>query len=742
MYLSFGEKPGPGRGTTDWRIQPGGDFSSIVPLSKTFGFTVSGIYFSRFQQSESSQPTWSPISTNNVAGTATNPALISYRIPNAPAILARESFSVTADWKFRPTDVLTVGVQHTGTDQFTDIVDQTWAVGTVAAYDRSFTRGNPGAGTITWSTGSRRKSGTTSFAHLKWRHTGAVWQFDGGGAYSRSTNHYRDVDKGFFEQVTYTQRNLAIAFTEINPTRPGTLTATTPAGAPVDGTDINQASVSNTRSNQGDVLAVIGSVHLNARRSFATRFPLSLKTGVDLRVEDRDMRNPQLSHTFVGPDRVANTADDVVGRYDLEAVGYSGQHMAWELPARRWQSTEKLWRLYQQNPSWFVLNETSAISTSANNSRQITETISAGYLRADARFIDNRLWLVGGVRYERTEDDGYGVLNDLRATYRQDAEGNLILVNGRPVRVTTDPVELARLQYKDRGAHAVRSYDDLYPSLNATYNLRDNLLLRAASARTLGRPNFQQIIPGVTVSDPTSSSKTVTVNNTGLKPWTANNYDVSLEYYFNRGGMASLGAFRKDIANFFGATRTPMTPELLAQYDLPDDYLDYDLITQTNVGDARVTGFEYSFRQQLDALHPLARGVGLFLNGTEMQLSGSTTADFSGFTDRTVNWGVSFSRPRFSAKLNWNLTGRRRNTPLTGVNVPPGVYSYTAERVQLDVSLEWRMHRRMSVYLTARNVANTPLKTEFYNDITPEYARLRQIDRFGAAYTFGMKGTF
>ena len=125
-----------------------------------------------------------------------------------------------------------------------------------------------------------------------------------------------------------------------------------------------------------------------------------------------------------------------------------------------------------------------------------------------------------------------------------------------------------------------------------------------------------------------------------------------------------------------------------------------------------------------------------------MQLSGSTTADFSGFTDRTVNWGVSFSRPRFSAKLNWNLTGRRRNTPLTGVNVPPGVYSYTAERVQLDVSLEWRMHRRMSVYLTARNVANTPLKTEFYNDITPEYARLRQIDRFGAAYTFGMKGTF
>ena len=73
MYLSLGRKSGPGEGTTGWRIQPGGDFSYIVPVSKTVGFTVSGIYFSRFQSSYSSQPTWSPTGTNNAAGTAANP---------------------------------------------------------------------------------------------------------------------------------------------------------------------------------------------------------------------------------------------------------------------------------------------------------------------------------------------------------------------------------------------------------------------------------------------------------------------------------------------------------------------------------------------------------------------------------------------------------------------------------------------------------------------------------------------
>ena len=744
MYLALGEKSGPGKGTTGWRIRPGLDFSYIVPVSKTFGFTFNGTYFSRFQQSYSSQPTWSPIATNNVAGTATSPALLSYRLPSAPAILSRESFSVTADWKFTPRDVLSAGASYSGTNQFTDIVDQTWTVGSVAVgnYGPDFTRGNAGAGSVSYSTQSRRKAGATIFTNAKWRHTGPVWKIDAGGAYSTSTVHYRDVDEGFFEQAAYTLRSVTVNFSGISAIRPATMSAATPAGVPVDGTSINHATIGSARSNQADVLAVVGSVHVNARRDFDLGIPLTLKTGIDLRREERDMRNPQLSRNFVGPDRVANTADDVVGRHDLEATGYSGQHMAWGLEPRRWQSTAKLWALYQQRPEYFVLNETSAISTSANNSRKITETVSAGYLRADARLFQNRLWLVGGARYERTDDDGYGVLNDLRATYQQDAAGNLILVNGRPVRVPTDAVALARLQYKDRGAHAKRDYADLYPSFNATLNLRENLIARFAYAKTLGRPNFVQIIPGTTVSDPTAATRTIRVNNTGLTPWTADNWDVTLEFYPNKGGLFSVGAFRKDIADFFGSVTTIATAEQLEQYGLSDDYVGYNLVSQFNIGDARVTGVEYAWRQRLEFLPNWARGVGLFFNGTEMQLSGATTADFSGFTDRTINWGVSLDRPRFSTKLNWNYTGPRRQTAVVGANVPAGTYTYLKSRLQIDVNVEWRLSRRLGVYATVRNLTNMSNVTEAYAPNTPAYARTRQIDLFGAAYTFGLKGSF
>ena len=194
------------------------------------------------------------------------------------------------------------------------------------------------------------------------------------------------------------------------------------------------------------------------------------------------------------------------------------------------------------------------------------------------------------MRFEHTRDEGEGVLNDLRATFQQDSRGNLLrTAGGAPIPKPGSAVELARLQYTDRGARADRSYGDPYPSLNATFNVRDDLILRGGWARTLGRPNFGQIIPGTTVTSPAAAVRTISVNNTALRPWTADNFDLSVEWYPGRTGLVSLGLFRKDIADFFGQVRLPATPEILANHGLDETYLDYEVISQTNVGRARVT---------------------------------------------------------------------------------------------------------------------------------------------------------
>ena len=146
----------------------------------------------------------------------------------------------------------------------------------------------------------------------------------------------------------------------------------------------------------------------------------------------------------------------------------------------------------------------------------------AGYLRADASFFSYRLKLAGGVRYEHTYDEGWGVLNDLSRTYLRDSNGQIVRSpTGAPLRVTTDTVELAKLQYTERGSHAKNNYGNLYPSVGATYHLTEKLLARATFATTITRPQLSNIIPSITATDPTvtTSVPTITVTNAGLRPW-------------------------------------------------------------------------------------------------------------------------------------------------------------------------------------------------------------------------------
>jgi TonB-dependent receptor len=524
---------------------------------------------------------------------------------------------------------------------------------------------------------------------------------------------------------------------------PGTVTATTPAGVPVNLHSLSSYTVATTESNQRSSADTVAGAHLNARREFKLDVPLSFRTGLDVRRQDRDIRQLNPIWTFIGPDGVPTTADDLSSRYDIVDPVYSSANAPFHLAPFQRPSPYKLWQLYKLHPEYFRLDEAGFINSSTAASRKLTETVSSGYMRGDVRLFHNRLWLVGGARYERTADEGYGRLSDIRATYQQDANGNLLRdAAGRLVRVTTNAVELARIQYKDRGAHATRTYGNLYPSLNATYLVTPNFQARVAFARTIGRPNLNEIIPNVTVTDPGSSevNRTITVVNTGLKPWSADNYDLSLEYYFEQSGRVSVGGFQKNIKDFFGTVRTPATLELLAQYELSDDYIDYEIVTKNNVGDALVSGIDFDYQQPLAFLPSWAHGLLVFFNLTKTHLEGNATANFSGFTRESTNWGISLSRPRYNLKLSWNYRGRQRGAAITGTGVPAGAYVYNPEYLTLNVNAEYRFSRRLAFWVLVRNVANKPLIEERYGAVTPEYARISNYQNLGAQISIGLKG--
>src|SRR5688500_10365240 len=199
----------------------------------------------------------------------------------------------------------------------------------------------------------------------------------------------------------------------------------------------------------------------------------------------------------------------------------------------------------------------------------------------------------------------------------------------------------------------------LLSSLHLTFDVRENFLTRAAYARTYGRPNFSDIVPRTVINerdltqdqleDPDVIKGTITVRNAGLRPWTADNYDLSLEYYTKQCGLFSAGVFLKEIRNFFGDAVRVATLSDLQEVGVDDPrYVGWNISTKFNAGDARISGADFNIRHSLRELGAWGAPFTVFANGTYLKLEGSQQAQFSSFIPKSANWGLSFNRKRLS----------------------------------------------------------------------------------------------
>jgi len=133
-----------------------------------------------------------------------------------------------------------------------------------------------------------------------------------------------------------------------------------------------------------------------------------------------------------------------------------------------------------------------------------------------------------------------------------------------------------------------------------------------------------------------------------------------------------------------------------------------------------------------------ARYLQGFVNGTKLRLEGDEDANFSGFIPESANWGLNLRWKRVEAILNWNYRGQQRRQALPAVNG----YEYIMARTTLDVSMGFRLTKRLSLYGNAQNVFNKPETAHRYGPETPEYAKHHREVKHGGQITMGVKGTF
>ena len=753
----FHRSAGPQKDPTH-KVRPGFEFSWVVPVNKRFGFTVSGGASTLYTEGPLLTNTWRGAGAATNGGTLPdttpdNPYLSDFLVRTESKIADRSSFATTVDYRLGAATRLSLSFQygtfHTNFNQrsLTFIVNRVLP----GDFSPAFTRGFAGAGEVRISNGGNHRYSRTTMPTLSFRHDGPVWRAEAGLGVSEAQNRFRNIDQDRFASTLARRTGVTVSFDDIFYLRPNRITVTDGAtGRPVDPYDINTYALSTAGASPQTSRNVQQTAFANVRRSFGGAVPLTLKAGLDARRSRSDNRTTAYSYNFVGADGRASTApaggDDGAGAvydpYFFQRAGLFG------IPRVQWVSNEAVLDLFRARPAYFTGDDAAVYRSQVNNSKLSTETVSAAFLRGDLTLLERRLKLTGGVRAEQTNISARGPLNDPTRNYQRDATGKVVLgANGRPAAITSDPLGLARLTLVDRGARVEKEYLRWFPSINASYDLRENLIVRAAWYTSVGRPNFNQYSGGVTLPDveaPPSTTNRISVNNAGIKAWSARTTKVSLERYFERVGLLSVGAFRRDFANFFGSTTFDATPEFLALYGLdPVLYDRFDVSTQYNLTSrVRAEGFDVNYRQALTFLPRWARGVQVFANGSSQRMVGVASGNFTGYYPKSGNWGVSVSRETWNARLNWNYLGRQRRGAVTGRSIEAGTFTWGQKRSYIDLTGEYSFRRNFSVFANLRNVNDPTDDVEIAGPSTPAVAQFRQRAEFGSLWTFGIKGTF
>jgi iron complex outermembrane receptor protein len=758
-----------------FKIFPGASLDFTWPVTKRFGVVIAANHSRSFNEQHRTLQTWSSIvPPGSPAGTPinyANPVLNALALLDGPRDLTRNTLSVKADWKISDNGVLSFGHVASRTDTRIGSLSYNWntsttatssiAGGRVLAWDGTQTLGATGRGTLSNNGTNQLINQISDSSNVSYRYDNGRWRVETGVSRSASQIKRRYFDAGFFLQAIAIQRvPIRINFLDLQSgaALPGRIEVFDNNNQPVDwnnpanlrGSTANNANLNNrSYTNQG---------FLNVRRTLDFMpVPTAIQTGV---LEKRVMLDTNLQNetwTFMGPDGVSGTTASIepylMQRYKNVETGYG-------MPSINWMSPSRAFRAYQLNPLLYQQTDAQKASdrnSHIDNNENIKEKVQAAYVQADTRLFNSRLRLLGGVRFEKTIDDGIGGLVDTEKIWQRNPDGSFVRnAAGQRLRKPEAGAagslaeSLLVRQYRSFFTH--REYDGYYPSIHVTYNTTENLLLRAAWAKTYGRPNFSDIIPrtvaNTSATDPDEDDElqpnqfrgTLTIRNPALLPWTADNFDLSAEYYTDSGGLITAGVFLKEIKNFFGDASRRATPAVLAELGLSDRYLDWNINSKFNAGDARITGAEVNIRQNLRMLGKWGSYFTLFANGTKLELDGAPGAAFTSFIPKSANWGFTIAPKRVTFTARWNYRGLDKRAPLAAYG--PNGYEYIEARTVLDVNASYQFTKNLSFVASATNIFNKPYRFLRYGDLTPSYAKLYAEQEYGIQMAVGLRGQF
>jgi len=237
---------------------------------------------------------------------------------------------------------------------------------------------------------------------------------------------------------------------------------------------------------------------------------------------------------------------------------------------------------FRDNESDFEVSDSDTIAESYGVDYEVAEDISAAYVMGSATL--GSATFIGGVRVEKTETDFQAY--------------DIVFVDGD---AANPPPQVT----------GTKDYTNWMPGVQMTWAIKENLLMRAAWTNTIGRPSYEQNVPfrifELEEGDPGEFEGEIEAGNSDLDPLESANYDLTLEWYTENGGLLSAGVFLKDIEN----------PIFTRVQDLEDItfegrfYTDLQISQPQNAETGEILGVELGFQHQFVNLSGWLSGFGL-----------------------------------------------------------------------------------------------------------------------------------
>ena len=274
------------------------------------------------------------------------------------------------------------------------------------------------------------------------------------------------------------------------------------------------------------------------------------------------------------------------------------------------------------------------------------------------------------------------------------------------------------------------SYQRLLPSANFSYEIAKGFRVRLAASQAISRPTFGQLSSAKDYSAAQSNTPVVTdAGNPNLQPVSADQADVSLEYYPSNRLAFTVAAFYKHLTNFVTTQAVPFTLVPTDQVAGAPASFPFTELTYVNGDSAKVYGIEVGGQYFLD------NGLGVQANATynhsRAERAGRPTTDLEDAVPFSANAKLFYEKHGINASVSYQYQSKFVSSQYSYIDslaIKQRPYHELAASVSYDILPQ------VTVYAQGSNLLDSATKRfSTYSNVPAFY------EYTGRAFFFGFR---